>query len=93
MEERVPQRRGYCDRCGTHIFQMERDLPENVRKQYRLWGRELWEIETAMRSRGNYIKIDMDKYNNLDDVFPEADRILRKILKKPDTVDWNYSIS
>ncbi len=93
LDERPTQRKGYCDRCGTHTFQMERDLPQNVRAQYRLWGRQLWSIETAMRERGNYVKVDVDKFNDLTDIVPEVDRILRKILKKPDEVNWNYSIS
>lgn len=93
LSERPTQRKGYCDRCGTHVFQVERDLPVNVRAQYRLWSRQLWSIETAMRKRGNYVKVDVDQFNSLTDIVYQVDRVLRKILKKPDEVNWNYSVS
>jgi len=93
LEERPTQRKGYCDRCGSHVFQAERDLPQNVRAQYRLWGKDLWQIETAMKDQGNYIKINVDKFEKVEDIVPEVDRALRKILNKSNSVDWNYSFS
>ena len=93
LDERPPQRQGYCDRCGTHIFQSERDLPNNVRAQYRLWGRELWAIEKIMRERGNYVKVDISKFDTFEDIVHNVDRILRKLVGKEKEVNWNYSLN
>lgn len=93
LEERPTQKKGYCDRCGSHIFQMPRDLPKSVRAQYRLWGKEIWGLEQIMRKNGNYVKVDVDQFKTLENITTEVDRVLRKIVKKPDEVNWNYSIS
>ncbi|MCK9272966.1 hypothetical protein M0P65_05455 [Candidatus Gracilibacteria bacterium] len=93
LEERPVTRKGYCDRCGSHIFQEERDLPESVRAQYRLWGRDLWKIEKRMREKGNYVKVDVGKFNSLKEIVSQVDRVLRKILNKPHQIDWSYNLS
>lgn len=93
MEDRIPVRRGYCDRCGSHIFQQEKDLPSNIRAQYRVWGKSLWAIEKRVRERGNYIKVSVEKFKTFEDIFRGVDRSLRKILNKPLSVNWNYSLS
>lgn len=94
LKDRPSSKQGYCDRCGSHTFQDMRDLPTNVRAQYRLWGKSFWRIEKFLRDegKGNYVKLNIDKFNTLEDIIHQADRSLRKILDKPHQVNWNYSI-
>ena len=70
-----------------------RYLANNVRAQYRLWGRELWAVEKIMRERGNYVKVDISKFDTFEDIVHNVDRVLRKLVGKEKEVNWNYSLN
>jgi len=93
LEERPVSAGDLCDRCGTTIIMLEKDRPENVRKQFQAWRTQAYRIELSFRDLGKdkFATIDVDKVTGFDEIVKLAERFLKKKINRS-RVDWGYSI-
>lgn len=93
LEDRPMSAGELCDRCGTTVVMLDKDRPENVRKQFQAWRSRAYRIELSFRDLGNekFATIDIDKVTNFDEIVKLAERFLRKKINRS-RVNWGYSI-
>lgn len=92
LKDLPPAPGGYCVRCGTHIVQQAKDLPEMIKKQFKFWHHEFFRIELKLKNEtnGKYLNVNVPSFKNFDDMFLQIDRKLRKLINMNKGLTWGY---
>ena len=58
VEFDAPQREGFCDRCGSELFQRDDDKPETIAERLKVYARDTAPLVDYYGAQGKLVGID-----------------------------------
>ena len=94
VKDRPQKAEPLCDRCGSHVGMMEKDMPESVRAQFKAWRKRSYKIEldAGENKEGFFASIDVDNVKDFDEIVTLAERFLRDKIGAGSLLNWGYRI-